>query len=912
MQDHVETQVDAESILATVVLDEREMPTVTPTLVIGLGGTGTGAIRYLKRRLVWLWHREEIEREMDRIPPGVESSAWHKEVWRRFEMEGGPPVIQLLAVDTVPWSNRPGEVYLNDFEYAYIGGYNATRVLENLERHPEIAEWWQWDPKDARPGQIHSGARQIRAIGRLSFYRRYRAFWDKLKPRIDQMTSLQAKQDMQDRRYQVATAGETKRVYIITSLCGGTGAGCFLDVAACLRGIAHFSEASIITGMFALPSVFIPELASDLQRDRVRANAYAALKEIAHFQSNPFRLWLPGETRVEVPILHNRLYLVERVNRAGESLNSIDDIKQLIANQVFLESITDVGSRIWEYDVNVTMERRQTDGRVRSYIFSSFANSSLVVPRDDMQEYCELRYAGEIIREVLLRELTPDDRNQLNADALLTLRRLERLVAGDSGESEQEEEVEEEEEGAWVEEGASSPTITSGRQRRIAPLEQCRQDLNRVIQEHGLPGAIHFLEVTTEGINGWVNRTRGQVSSLADQLERNTARRNNRETSPPRLAALSNVPLLSVFVRPLVRRYRNELAALRRAIDATEGNLTHATRQRDGWARLQDVLKPLPGQLNGRADLLRGVLEQQIERDIKRLFSTNRPTDQSPFEMFTILLGRAYIEQKLFPSLRTSLGQQLEVDARILLGRREICQVQQVTARHQTAGTDRFETILQVVPVDQVKLALTIESVARQTVRPHLDHSHPELLQIRNILRTGGSRIRTRLRDLFTRCQPFWRYDLDIGGHSETDMEEIVYAGVAEKDNRDWGYLLRDYGGFELAETDDPTRIDACRVVHGLPVEYLESLPDMKSRYDRFVRECSGPLHLDGRWEPDGQDSLGEIVLDLPGESHDDPDYPPPPPGPAQPAGSQPRPPDEPPSETDTAKGVGDAPHGDW
>lgn len=838
------------SSLESVIPEQREKPDVTPTLVIGLGGTGTGAIRYLKRRLVWLWHRDEIEREMANVPRDVDPKAWEKEVWHRFEMEGGPPVIQLLAVDTWPWANRPGQVYLNDFEYAYIGGYNANRVLQNLKRHEEIADWWRWDPEETRPGQIHSGARQIRAIGRLSFYRRYRDFWRKLKPRIDQMTSLQAKQETLDRGYQVTSAGETKRVFIIGSLCGGTGAGCLLDVVACLRGVANFGEACIITGVFVLPSVFVPVLGSSLQRDRVRANAYGALKEISYFQSNEFNLWLPGEDPMSIPIMYNRLYLVELVNKAGESLNSIDDVQQLIANQIFLESITDVGARIWEYDVNVTMERRTHEGRLRSYIFSSFANSSMVVPRDDMYEYCELCYASEII-ENLLREPSPDEANGINSDAWQTLGRLRDLVdqRGECG-IDEEEEIEFFEDGETQDSGGRSDLT-------LAPLEQFRQDVNEALRKYGIIGGIRFVERIIEVVEDNLGMARQSVDRATKQAEQDSSLFYQRQSAPPR-AARWNVWPFSMFVRAAVGTYRREIAALRRAVEEAQASIGLAARERDGWSRLQGVLSPLLGQLKGRADLVRATLEEGLRLDMARLFEVNKASDQAPFEMFTMLLGLPYVRDTLYPGIQESLARQLATDTQYLLTLPAVCQVEQTTSHLRAVGGRHFETVLAVVPTERSRVKAAVQAAARPTIKGAITK---EQFHIRTVLKFRNADMHSRLRDLFTRCQPFWRYDLDRGGHSESDMEEIVYAGVAEKDHDEWKYLLRDFTAFEKVEIADPFRIDACRVVHGLPVEYLESLPEMKGKYDRTIVEHAGPMQLDARWERNGEKHLPEIVL---------------------------------------------------
>jgi len=858
MSTEQQNPLDFNKLESSLVEEGKVKPSITPTLVVGIGGTGTDAVRYLKRRLVWLWHREEIEQELERIPIGKDPKVWQNEVWRRFEMEGGPPIIQFLAVDTWPWNNHTGQVYLNDHEYAYIGGYNASRVLENLKNHSEISSWWRWPSTEIKPGQIHSGARQIRAIGRLSFYRRYREFQRKLIPQLDKISSLQAKQDTEDRGYQVAPSGATKHVYIICSICGGTGAGAYLDTAAVLR--SHFSESAIITGIFALPSVFLPDISSDLQKHRIQANAYAALKEITYFQSNEYHFKLPGEKAERTPGIFNRLYLVERVNEVEESLNSIDDVKKLIANQIFLESITDVGSRIWEYDVNVTMERRRKEGKLSAYIFSSFANSSLLVPQDEMFEYCELKYAEELIREGLLREISPDDKNQLTNDADLSFGRLRDLInrtPSDEFVLDGDDllfDLDGDEFGNFEDHNPGNNT------KEIGILEQFQQDVNRIIEQFGLQGGLLYLQTIASTLNSQVTSSREIVNVQRNNLQSISARLAELNTRQP-AAVRWNVWPFSLFVRAAVRTHRRELAALRRNDEDANLQLSDAIQERDGWTRLHGSLGPLLAQLEERVKILESIC-LQLHQDRERLFATVRTTELQPFEMFSFILGRDYIERKLYPEARKKgLDGQLLQDSAGLLITGNVCKVELVTSHVKTAGGSAYERIIQLTPIQQELLYREISNIARKSTRERIRR---ELFDIRSILNSHHSKLQTRLRDLFTRCRPFWRYDLDRGGISERDLEPIIFTGVPESNHRDWKHLLRDFPDFSLVETDDPTRIDACRIMHGLPIEYLKSIADFKDKYDRFFNEFTGPLQLDAHWEPEGDNPLPELVGDPP------------------------------------------------
>ncbi|MCL6430588.1 MAG: hypothetical protein K6V36_06955 [Anaerolineae bacterium] len=844
---------------------ESSKPTLAPTLVIGLGGTGTEVVRFLKRRLVWLWHRQEIEQELARCPRHIDPLVWQEEIWRRHEFEGGPPIIQLLAVDTCPWANRAGQVYLCRHEYAYIGGYNALKVLrriaEDPSSHPEISDWWGRTDLSLRDGQIHSGAKQIRAVGRLSLYRRYREFWSQLWPKIDQISSIQARQDTEKKGYPVAPSGETRRVYIVSSLCGGTGAGIFLDVAARVR--TYLKETAIITGIFALPSVFLAELQSDIQRGRIQANAYAALKELNYFQNNPLEVQLPGEEREPAVPLFTRLYLVERQNKAGESLNSRHDVSQLIANQIFLESMTDIGSEVWARDVNVTLERRRKGGRLVSYVSSSFANSSLLLPRDQMVTYCELKYVDQLIsglapdREGLGAQME----NDLNMEARLAFERLAQVVGrivrgpsatppvlptaplslpslGQAG-------------GA----GPSAPAASAG-----GAIEQLEQEVNKATGQYALTGGLYFIERLSERIAEQVEACRLEQERREQELQKAQEELHKLASRRP---WVEHIPQpFSALVRPRRAAYQRQLTTSQRNLARAQGGRNEAVALREQWIRLQTALSPLQIQIAARWETVRRIREEEIGLGVRRLFQEGTVREQQPYEMFTMVVGREYIEEALWPQIqRQHLAARLLQDVRLLLEDPNLCRVRVVPSPVTEAGTREHPPALELVPSETETLTRLLRSTARRAVEQAIPS---EALHMYTFLRSPHSAIQTRLRDFFNRCQPFWRYDLDRGGLSESDLERVVLVGVRNAADPDWKYLLSDFSDFEMVDTDDPARLDACRIEHGLPIDYLESLPEMKRRYDEFFRDEAGPLHLDYRWEPDGELALPELIGDPP------------------------------------------------
>lgn len=359
--------------------EEVYRPTVYPSLVIGCGGTGVKALRRLRRRL-----KDEFGRRVDEEPP----------------------LIQMLGVDTVPLTNVTSMEALHQHEYAYIGGFNASRVIENLERFEEIAAWWDYDTERGLPlGFISTGARQLRVIGRLAFFRRFHTYNSRLKAKLGQLPSI--------RSHQETHAGERGRptqdqvnlplIFVIASLAGGTGSGVFLDIGNHLR--AQYSDQVRIIAILVMPSVFERDIPSLLQQRRIKANTYAALKELDYFQAGgDFQTKYPTEPAIRVRgRAFDFVYLLDRQNREGFTLDTQEDIQQAIADFIFLATVSPMAGELWESDVNITQEHalsQSSNGagpteqpKLRALAYSTLGVSRLEVDeRKRFQDYLG-RYA---------------------------------------------------------------------------------------------------------------------------------------------------------------------------------------------------------------------------------------------------------------------------------------------------------------------------------------------------------------------------------------------------------------------------------------------------------------------------------------------------------------------------------------
>ncbi|RME60137.1 MAG: hypothetical protein D6790_09785, partial [Caldilineae bacterium] len=422
------------------VMKVSEKPTIYPTLVIGVGGMGTNTVRAAKRRFRKVWGGDAL-----------------------------PGMIQLLALDTEPLVNRLDQEPLYADEFAYMGKFDATRLVDNLENHPEIARWWNYPSIPL--GYIHNGAKQLRPIGRLSFFRNYVHFKRLLETKYANLDKIRDMEMAQNRGFPVM--GNYQLVYVVSSLCGGTGAGMFLDVAHRVRALVR-SNARVV-GIFFLPDVLEEEITSDLQRRRIKANAYAALKELNYFQeTQQFQELYPSEQRPlpDTPYApFDFIFLVGRTNRDGRSLTRKSDAENLAAHLIQLTAISHLSSEILGLEVNVVRERMGGGGAAAEVVserkpktgnylvYSSFAASALVAPHESLTAFWQRAFLADVIRRFAAgpslsdprQPLSPQDRQQVMTiwQGLLAHMRSRYLALDNDRLEEMIAEVEEHR-GAWI------------------------------------------------------------------------------------------------------------------------------------------------------------------------------------------------------------------------------------------------------------------------------------------------------------------------------------------------------------------------------------------------------------------------------------------------------------------------------
>jgi serine/threonine protein kinase len=269
-----------------------------PALVIGLGGLGRGVLQKFRKSL----------RKRD-----------PNQTW---------PHIRLLSVDTDPGgfetSTNTPDALLTPGEFLVTPFQRPSHYLKRQREREQLEAWLPLAKLTSVPrGQTSAGG--WRALGRLAFVSCAATVAKRLR---DELEACSAEPKLQEvaRRTNLGLRSSRPRVYVVTSLCGGTGSGMFLDLASTLRRelqqIGH-PRAEVI-GVFLVPAV------EGTGAARGVANAYAALSELSYFarsaaaeaasKDGPHKLAFDRCVVLPLPLLSDRPALDEFTTLAGDFL----------------------------------------------------------------------------------------------------------------------------------------------------------------------------------------------------------------------------------------------------------------------------------------------------------------------------------------------------------------------------------------------------------------------------------------------------------------------------------------------------------------------------------------------------------------------------------------------------------------
>jgi hypothetical protein len=370
---------------------------VRKTLFIGVGGSGGTTLRFLYQELL----------------NGLLEEGWTRPL---------PECWQFLLIDVagvadgikgdVPNVLTSGASFLG---LADVQTSWSTFLDMMPTQEPEVVAGWK--PEAPLPGEPFDGAGQRRALGRLVAVTRIA----EMKQRIDSLTLKlgSADQDLQDVAKRLGTGAELGnediRVYLVTSLAGGSGSGMFLDVSTVLEasGIKHIN-------VMYTPDVF-DGLATGGGNAGVVPNTLAAVSEllsafegagsfsaadIAMLQRAQIAISRDGERTTDVNLIISRRgdgYELEKQNdvyhataRALAAITLDGDLNQDIEHYVLQNKESLPSARSFKY-----LKKIKSAASTRDELASSIGMSSISTGRAAFGQYTAERLTLFVIKKIM-------------------------------------------------------------------------------------------------------------------------------------------------------------------------------------------------------------------------------------------------------------------------------------------------------------------------------------------------------------------------------------------------------------------------------------------------------------------------------------------------------------------------------
>ncbi|HNX77257.1 MAG TPA: tubulin-like doman-containing protein [Candidatus Rifleibacterium sp.] len=255
---------------------------LNPALIVGLGGTGKKSLINFKETFL---NSPQIKKAYAISGKGAPAL---------------PDFIDLLCIDTdifdasQPEDNAKTGTKLTEGEYHQINIQNAGQITGNLdsETYNYLYEWFPAKLKH-HIGQISQGAHQFRFTGRFGIFVDIQKIFQQIKAKMSKiMARSNVNQDdiivpLTNKQGQILTP----EFYVVGSLCGGSGAGMFLDIAYLLK-MAYYQ----LSGGKGKPTIvgiqLTPEAFTQISIDpnvnstgRLEGNGYASLVETFYYMN---------------------------------------------------------------------------------------------------------------------------------------------------------------------------------------------------------------------------------------------------------------------------------------------------------------------------------------------------------------------------------------------------------------------------------------------------------------------------------------------------------------------------------------------------------------------------------------------------------------------------------------------------
>jgi uncharacterized protein (DUF2267 family) len=364
--------------------NERQFRGINRSICIGLGGTGRDVLMRMRRSIV------DRYGDLNRLP-----------------------IVSFVYIDTDKAASqvsglRTGSTYhgvdisFRDAEKisATMSSPDVTNFVQELERrslHDRQGPYDHigiWFPPQLLKNikAVEEGAKGIRPVGRLAFFHNYR--------------KIQTAIDSAERRTRGHDANLLKsglrvepglNIFIVGSLCGGTGSGMFLDVAYSLRKIYGDSGAQIVGYLVISPQVYG-------NTPNMSANTYGALKELNYYTTPSTKFEACYDIQNLTIVQEERppfdyTYLVSHQTNGEYSILDQSKLCNVIAHKIALDFSGELAPVVKGMRDNFLQHLIQWDNHPRPNVqrYLTFGLAATYFPRDVIVQIALTRISLDLV-----------------------------------------------------------------------------------------------------------------------------------------------------------------------------------------------------------------------------------------------------------------------------------------------------------------------------------------------------------------------------------------------------------------------------------------------------------------------------------------------------------------------------------
>ena len=366
------------------------MKKYNPTIFVGLGGSGTKTIKFLRERC--------------KANPEYQDLVDNQFIFAALDTDA----------EDLRASGIPDENQIKTSE-----NVNVARYIEDKKNadDTDFFSWWPTDTGMLNTKPLDKGAGQIRITSRLGYH--YQMENNNLLGKVNAILTK-----VQGITSNVDTSDNMLRIYVIASMAGGTGSAIFTMVGYLIRELLRGRKVDM-RAVLMMPEVFCQGSQEASLYNRLRANGYASLKELESAISfadsaREYIDYIPPFNYLAQPDFQSNIienadrYLAERpydwcvlfdkVRDSGIPFetpgagyeNYYREIAHCLYMRVFSPIAISAGSAEDNF-INSLLKAVKAGQKSRRY--SSFGFSALIFPRDDIAWRLAYEYLDKVFGE---------------------------------------------------------------------------------------------------------------------------------------------------------------------------------------------------------------------------------------------------------------------------------------------------------------------------------------------------------------------------------------------------------------------------------------------------------------------------------------------------------------------------------